>query len=105
MSPCGLAKIVPLFETLELVGFKVYNPFHAAGILNDPPISVPIVIGHPLTATQPAPPPVLPPTSNIGFQGFVACPQSGVTVIISILSWGMVVTANITAPASLTSLT
>ena len=72
-----LSKLVDKTSTLSLeilscVGLKPVIPVNAAGILVDPPVSVPIVISDTSRAIDTAPPEVEPPGTEflkIGFDG------------------------------------
>ena len=57
---------------MSCVGLKPVIPVKAAGILVDPPVSVPIVTSEISSATETAPPDVDPPGTDplyIGFSG------------------------------------
>ena len=62
----------PSRDTLLWVGLKPTIPLKAAGILKDPPVSVPIAMSAAPCATETAPPDVDPPgmhPSKIAFSG------------------------------------
>jgi hypothetical protein len=54
-------------------------PVHEAGILTDPPISVPWRMATHPVATATAEPPDDPPGVRIGFQGFRVTPYKGLS--------------------------
>ncbi len=62
----------PARETLPYVGFKPATPHTEAGILIDPPVSVPSAIGTTPAATAAPEPPLEPPGSRFVSQGLAA---------------------------------
>lgn len=67
---------MPLFVTLDSVGFREYNPQNAAGILRLPFWSVPTANGTHLAATSPASPPLQPPHDLEKLNGFRDSPKT-----------------------------
>ena len=56
------------------MGFKPQMPVNDAGCRIEPPVSVPVVAGMSLAATDAADPPELPPGTYSTFQGFLTGP-------------------------------
>src|SRR5215207_5236682 len=75
-------------------------PQKAAGILTEPPPSVPTLNGPMPSATAAALPPLDPPAVRVGFHGFPVSPVSGLSVTPFHPYSGVVVFPRRTAPCS-----
>ena len=82
-----------------------YKPLKAAGILMDPPMSVPNPTGEPFSPTRAPSPPELPPEDKFRFLGFVVYPMMLLTVSPDISECGTLVLQYSTAPKARSSLT
>jgi hypothetical protein len=81
------------------LGFRPTTPHHAAGILTDPPMSVPSASGTQPEATAAAEPPEEPPGDRDGSHGLRVTPQSGLSVKLAYANSGVVVLPTMIAPA------
>ncbi len=66
---------MPAVDKRPVVGLKPVMPQKAAGILIEPPVSVPTDSGTIPLATAAALPPLLPPAQSPGATGFPTAPQ------------------------------
>src|SRR5665647_3187011 len=76
-------------------------PDSAAGWRIEPPVSVPIAAGAMRAATATADPPLEPPGTRLGSQGFFTGPQKQVSLDEPMANSSMLVLPRITAPAAL----
>ena len=83
------------------VGFRPNTPQHDAGILIEPPASLPCAIGVMPTATAAPAPPLEPPGSRSSDHGFRVGPNSRGSVVTPMASSGRLVLATVISPAAL----
>lgn len=80
------------------VALIVERPQQCAGILKDPPLSVPIPKWHPPAPTSAAVPLLDPPGPNLLFNGFKVCPNIGLSEPIDRHDCGRLVRQKAMAP-------
>ena len=87
-------------DTRPREGFKPKTPQHEAGILIEPPPSVPWASGTSPAASAAAAPPLDPPGVRSRFHGFRVAPFSSDSVNATVPNSGVFVFPRITKPAS-----
>ena len=103
-SPClsfGRGAIHPRLLILPVVGLKPDRPQNAAGILTEPPTSVPTPRGTHPVLTKAASPPLLPPGVRLRSQGLRVKPQTLLWLSGSIMHWLTFPRARMWQPLSL----
>jgi hypothetical protein len=90
----------PSVGTRCLLGLKPTMPHRAAGILVDPPVSLPIAMSHMPSATATAPPDVEPPGTRVRSAGLPGVPKCGLRPTAEKANSVMLVLATMIAPAA-----
>src|SRR6478752_943390 len=91
---------MPEADTCPHSGFNPTMPQQAAGILIEPPVSVPTVPRHMPLATAAAEPPLEPPGERDGSCGFLAGPNPESSFVVPNANSCRLVLPTNTAPAS-----
>src|ERR1700730_4992264 len=91
----------PYLLTRLQVGFHPTHPHSEAGILIEPPVSVPIVIGAVFATIAAAEPPLEPPGIRSSAYGFRHTPQCGFDDVIPYANSCRLSLPSITAPCAL----
>ncbi len=81
MSKEWVSQTRPRFEIAPVVGLSPLTPLSAAGILTEPPVSVPSAAAHIPAATAAPDPPLEPPGIRSGSQGLRHGPKCGFCVV------------------------